>query len=147
MLKSLGVAGDTSSTVTLLESLDDLTAEIVADLYLAHFGAETLTIRCCSTVTPLQLGREAVNNPAAELRPVDADPGSEAAARVDFAKAVLAELDTRKRRLGVLGYDDLLSRLAAALDTDHSPAQARMRHVGRSSWWTSSRTPTGCNGR
>ncbi len=76
----------------------------------------------------LKLAREAVNNPAAELRPRDADPGSEAAARVDFAKDVLAELDTRKRRLGVLGYDDLLSRLAAALDTDDSPARARMRH-------------------
>ncbi len=39
---------------------------------------------------------------------------------------VLAELEIRKRRLGVLGYDDLLSRLAAALDADDSPAQLRM---------------------
>src|ERR1700712_4626605 len=38
VLKSLGVAGDTASNVTLLESLDDLTNEIVDDLYLAHFG-------------------------------------------------------------------------------------------------------------
>ena len=127
MLKSLGVAGDTSSTVTLLESLDDLTAEIVDDLYLAHFGQER-DDPVLQYEPALKLAREAVNNPAAELRPLDPEPGSEAAARVDFAKAVLAELDTRKRRLGVLGYDDLLSRLAAALDTDDSPARARMRH-------------------
>src|ERR1700744_2235285 len=38
VLKSLGVAGDTASSVTLLESLNELTAEIVDDLYLARFG-------------------------------------------------------------------------------------------------------------
>jgi exodeoxyribonuclease V beta subunit len=68
-----------------------------------------------------------VNNPATELRPRAAEAGSQAAVRVEFAKEVLAELETRKRRLGVLGYDDLLSRLAAALDTDDSPARVRMR--------------------
>ena len=45
------------------------------------------------------------------------EAGSQAAVRVEFAKEVLAELETRKRRLGVLGYDDLLSRLAAARAT------------------------------
>ncbi|BBX48060.1 exodeoxyribonuclease V subunit beta [Mycobacterium cookii] len=127
VLKSLGVAGDTASNVTLLEGLDDLTAEIVADLYLAHFGQQR-DDPILEYGPALKLAHEAVGNPAAELRPRDADPGSEAAARVDFAKDVLAELETRKRRLGVLGYDDLLSRLAAALDTNDSPARARMRH-------------------
>lgn len=127
VLKSLGVAGDTASNVTLLESLGDLTAEIVDDLYLAHFGQER-NDPVLQYGAALKLAREVVNNPAAELRPLGPDPGSEAAARVDFAKDVLAELDNRKRRLGVLSYDDLLSRLAAALDTDDSPARARMRH-------------------
>ena len=36
--ESLGVAGDTDSGVTLVESLDDLVTEVVDDLYLAHFG-------------------------------------------------------------------------------------------------------------
>jgi exodeoxyribonuclease V beta subunit len=127
VLKSLGVAGDTASNATLLESLDDLTTEIVDDLYLAHFGQER-----DDPILPygaaLKLAREVVNNTAADLRPRDPDPGSEAAARVDFAEDVLVELENRKRRLGVLSYDDLLSRLAAALDTDDSPARARMRH-------------------
>lgn len=40
VLRSLGVAGDTAASVTLLDSLDDLVTEIVDDLYLAHFGQE-----------------------------------------------------------------------------------------------------------
>jgi exodeoxyribonuclease V beta subunit len=126
VLRSLGVAGDTAANVTLLESLDELVAEIVDDLYLAHFGQgrqdPALQYR-----DALKLAREVVNNPATELRPRDAEGGSQAAVRVEFAKQVLAELETRKRRLGVLGYDDLLSRLAAALDTGDSPARVRMR--------------------
>jgi exodeoxyribonuclease V beta subunit len=125
VLKSLGVAGDTAANVTLLESLDDLVAEIVDDLYLAHFGQER-----DDPVLPygaaLKLAREVVNNPATELRPRDPEPDSQAAVCVGFAKDGLAELEIRKRRLGVLGYDDLLSRLATALDTDDSPAQVRM---------------------
>src|SRR5246500_3884760 len=125
VLKSLGVAGDTAASVTLLESLDELVAEIVDDLYLAHFGQQrddpVLQYR-----DALRLAREVVKNPSTELRPRDPEPGSRAAARVGFAEEVLAELDTRKRRLGVLGYDDLLSRLADALATDDSPARARM---------------------
>jgi exodeoxyribonuclease V beta subunit len=126
VLKSLGVAGDTDASATLLESLDELVAEIVDDLYLAHFGQErddpVLSYR-----DALRVAREVVNNPSTDLRPHDAEPGSRAAICVDFAKAVLAELDTRKRRLGVLSYDDLLIRLADALVTDDSPARVRMR--------------------
>jgi exodeoxyribonuclease V beta subunit len=125
VLKSLGVAGDTAASVTLLESLDELVAEIVDDLYLAHFGQQR-DDPVLQYSAALRLAREVVNNPAAELRPRDPEPDSQAAVSVGFAKDVLAELEIRKRRLGVLGYDDLLSRLAAALDTDDSPAQVRM---------------------
>ena len=45
---------------------------------------------------------------------------------VDFAKDVLAELEIRKRQRGILGYDDLLTRLKDALAADDSPAQPRM---------------------
>src|SRR6185369_17194232 len=40
VLRSLGVAGDTDSGVTLVESLDELVTEIVDDLYLRHLGRE-----------------------------------------------------------------------------------------------------------
>ena len=126
VLKSLGVAGDTDAGVTLVEDLDALVTEIVDDLYLAHFGQQrddpVLTYR-----DALRIAREVVNNPSTELRPREPQPGSRAAICVAFANDVLAELDTRKRRRGILGYDDLLIRLAAALDATDSPARVRMQ--------------------
>ena len=125
VLKSLGVAGDSDAGVTLVESLDDLTSEIVDDLYLAHFGQErddpVLTYK-----DALRLAREVVNHPSTELRPLEPDPDTRAKVCVGFAKDVLAEMNTRKRRLGILGYDDLLTRLADALKAGDSPAQVRM---------------------
>lgn len=125
VLRSLGVAGDTAASVTLLDSLDDLVTEIVDDLYLAHFGQER-DDPALHYSEALRLAREVVNNPSTQLRPRDPDPDSRAAICLRFANDVLAELDTRKRRLGVLGYDDLLTRLADALATDNSPARLRM---------------------
>ncbi len=46
---------------------------------------------------------------------------------MSFANAVRTEMERRKRRLGVLSYDDLLSQLADALEPDGSPAAERMR--------------------
>ena len=125
VLKSLGAAGDTDAGVTLLEDLNDLVTEIVDDLYLAHFGRDR-DDPLLSYREGLRIARAVVANPATQLRPCDPEPGSRAAVCVAFAKDVLAELERRKRRRGVLGYDDLLIRLAAALDTDDSPARARM---------------------
>lgn len=125
VLRSLGVAGDTAASVTLLDNLDDLVTEIVDDLYLAHFGQER-DDPALHYSEALRLAREVVNNPSTQLRPRDPDPDSRAAVSLRFANDVLAELDTRKRRLGVLGYDDLLTRLAEALAADGSPARLRM---------------------
>ncbi len=126
VLKSLGVAGDSDSGVTLVESLDELVAEIVDDLYLRHFGHER-DDPLLSHADALRLAREVVNHPATELRPTDPPADSRAKVCVGFAKDVLGELETRKRRRGILGYDDLLTRLADALGADGSPAQSRMR--------------------
>ena len=46
---------------------------------------------------------------------------------MDFAHEVRTEVDRRKRRLGILSYDDLLGRLADALTDDDAPARQRMR--------------------
>src|SRR5258707_4505555 len=90
VLRSLGVAGDTDAGVTLVESLDELTNEIVDDLYLRHFGRER-DDPPLAYQDALRLAREVVNNPATELRPKDPRPASRAAARVSFANAVPAE--------------------------------------------------------
>ncbi|WNG95353.1 exodeoxyribonuclease V subunit beta [Mycobacterium sp. ITM-2016-00318] len=125
VLKSLGVAGDSDSGVTLVESLDELVGEIVDDLYLRHFGQER-DDPLLSHADALKLAREVVKHPATELRPKEPPPDSRAAVCVAFAKDVLAELEVRKRRRGVISYDDLLTRLADALDADDSPAALRM---------------------
>ncbi len=130
VLASLGVAGDSDAGVTLVESLDELVGEVVDDLYLRRFGhakdAPVLTREAA-----LVLAREVVGNPHTTLTPEQPEPGTVAEVRVGFAREVLGELERRKRRLGILGYDDLLTRLAAALATPDAPARERMRRRWR----------------
>ena len=126
VLKSLGIAGDTSAGVELVESLDDLLVRVVDDLYLAQFGSQRDEV-ALSYPDALKLARVVISDPYAQLRPQDPEPGSAAEIRLRFVNAVSAELELRKRRLGVLGYDDLLRRLAGALEPEDSPARDRMR--------------------
>ena len=129
VLRSLGVAGDTDAGATLVEDLDQLTTEVVDDLYLARFAGQRTPP--WSRDVALRIAREVVGDPRAVVEPhlaLAEAPDSEAAARVQFALDVLAEIDVRKRRLGVLSYDDLLVQLADALADEDAPARARMRH-------------------
>jgi exodeoxyribonuclease V beta subunit len=126
VLDSLGVAGDSDSRTTLVEDLSELTDEVVDDLYLRAFAFrddQPLFNRAVAG----EIARAVVTDPQARIEPAQADPESPAGRRVGFARAVRAELDRRKRLLGILSYDDLLSQLARALDRDDSPARARMR--------------------
>ena len=130
VLRSLGVAGDSDAGLTLVESLDELVGEIVDDLYLQRFGQQK-AVPVLTRAAALALAREVVANPHTTLTPEDPDSGTPAAVRVGFARDVLTELEHRKRRLGILGYDDLLSRLADALERDDAPARERMRRRWR----------------
>jgi exodeoxyribonuclease V beta subunit len=123
VLRSLGVAGDTDTRAELVEDLTDLVTEVVDDLYLTRFAgtAEPPFDRARA----LTVARSAMADPQAV--PVATGGSDAAAARLEFAQAVLAEVDRRKRRLGVLSYDDLLTRLAHALERPDSPARDRMR--------------------
>lgn len=125
VLGSLGVAGDSDAAVELVESLDELITEVVDDLYLSRFGRER-DQPGLGYEQALRLARAVVGNPSTELRPRDPEPGTRAALCVDFAQAVAAEMEIRKRRRGILGYDDLLSRLASALADPEAPARHRM---------------------
>lgn len=130
VLKSLGVAGDTAIGVRLQESLDDVVTEIVDDLYLADFGGEE-DDPPLKYPQALKLAREVLDDPCAQLRPTDPEPGSAADVRLRFAAKVKTELEHRKRRLRIMSYDDLLTRLAKALDAPDSPARERMRRRWR----------------
>ncbi|MBS9534968.1 exodeoxyribonuclease V subunit beta [Mycobacterium sp. M1] len=126
VLKSLGVAGDTDETLTLVESLSDLVGEIVDDRYLAHFGQDD-NPPPFNREEAVKLAERVVEEPVAQWRPAVADPDSTAAARLAFAEEVRNELDHRKRRLGILGYTDLLTLLRDALQRTDSDAAERMR--------------------
>ena len=125
VLRSLGVAGDTDAQATLVDDLDDLLREVVDDVYLRTVGGQDEPP--FGPADALRLARAAVGDPQARLEPGEAEPDSLPGRRRAFAAAVRAELDVRKRRLGVLGYDDLLSQLAAALREEDAPARQRMR--------------------
>ncbi len=129
VLRSLGVAGDTDSAATLVEDLEQVTSEVVDDLYLARFAGTQTPM--WSRGEAVEIARAVVDDPRAHVEPLAVlteAPDSVAAARVRFAQDVLDEVARRKRRLGVLSYDDLLSQLADALADDAAPARARMRH-------------------
>ncbi len=126
VLRSLGVAGDTETGAELVEDLDDLVVEVVDDLYVRGF-ARSADPPAFDRRTALEVARAAVGDPQARLTDAGSEPGSVRQRRVHFARAVRDELAVRKRRLGLLSYDDLLSRLADALEADDSPARTRMR--------------------
>lgn len=129
VLRGLGVAGDTDAGATLVEDLEQLTGEVVDDLYLARFAGEQRPP--WSRAEALEIARAVVDDPRARVEPLavlEEALDSVAAGRVRFALDVLAEVERRKRRLGVLSYDDLLSQLADALADVDAPARDRMRH-------------------
>jgi exodeoxyribonuclease V beta subunit len=133
VLKSLGVAGDTDTGAALVESLDDLVSQIVDDLYLAHFGSQRDEV-ALSHREALTLARTAVEDPCAQLRPQHPDPRSGAGVRLRFATDVLEQLELRKRRLGIFSYNDLLSRLANALESAPGAADSAARERMRRRW-------------
>ena len=125
VLGSLGIAGDLEPDTTLVEEVHDLVDEVVDDLYVRRFhrgGALDL-----SRDEALAIARAAIANPTAPLEPRDAPPNSIAAMRVRLAGAARDELDRRKRRAGLMTYDDLLTRLRAVLAADGSGAAAARR--------------------
>ncbi len=125
VLKSLGVAGDSDAGVQWSRTWTMLVAEIVDDLYLEHFGRLTRSGPRSATSDALEMARadrrQAVRPSCG--RPIP-QPESEAAVRLTFARDVVkAELEHRKRVRGILGYDDLLTRLAHALDGRRHPGR------------------------
>ena len=131
VLESLGVAGDTDSRARLVEDLDDLVKETVDDLYLRAFAFDEGGL-VFTYSEALSIARDAVKDPQARLQPEGEDRTAPVGRRVSFARAVRKELDRRKRRLGILSYDDLLSQLRDALwSSSVLPPAERMRQRWR----------------
>ncbi|MBE7188637.1 UvrD-helicase domain-containing protein [Jatrophihabitans endophyticus] len=126
VLVTLGIAGDIDADAVLVERFDDLVDETVDDLYLRKWAATG-----GPTMTPADaraLAHTVIDDPQAVLVP-DAEPGDEspAAVRRRFADKIRSEVEARKRRANVLGFDDWLSRLRDTLVDPHTAPAATKR--------------------
>ncbi|MBD5829378.1 UvrD-helicase domain-containing protein [Janibacter melonis] len=126
VLRGLGVAGDTDPRARLVEDLTDLRDEVVDDLYLRGFAASEGP-PAFSREEAGAIARVVVEHPHSTISPHELPGATVAARKLRFAHLVRDEMTRRKRRLGVLSFDDLLSELADALADDTSPARQRMR--------------------
>jgi exodeoxyribonuclease V beta subunit len=123
VLGGLGIAGDLEPETVLAEDITELIDEVVDDLYVRRFhggGAPPFT-----RAEAGEIARVVIAHPGAPL--VEAT-GPIPQMRRRLALAVRAELELRKRRLGVMTYDDLLTRLDDTLTGVGGPAaSARLR--------------------
>jgi exodeoxyribonuclease V beta subunit len=128
VLSGLGLAGDVERDATFVEDLSDLVEEIVDDFYIRKF-CRTEASPAFNRAEALRIARKAVDNPFSPLEPRDAPDGSTPALRRRLAEAVRLEVELRKRRAGVLTYDDLLVCLRNTLDdaTHGAATGARLR--------------------
>ncbi len=120
MLAELGTVGDLEPGTAFVENVTDLIEEVLGDLYVRRFqghgGAPF------DRAEALEIARAAVFNPTAALEPSKAHPQSTAAMRFRLAGAVRDELDRRKRRMAIMTYDDLLTRLNDTLGGESGEA-------------------------
>jgi exodeoxyribonuclease V beta subunit len=121
VLGGLGMAADVEGE--LVDDPTDLVDEVVDDLYVRRFLREDRP-----AITREEAGRVAriaVENPVAPIEPRDAPDHTVAAMRRRLAEAVRDEFAVRKRRAGVLAYDDLLTELDNVLRGDRGEEVAR----------------------
>ena len=119
VLAGLGVAGDVERETTFVEDIGDLVDEVVDDLYVRKFHLDEDT--AFGRAEAARIARIAIENPATPIAPA---AGEVPEMRRRLALAARAELELRKRRLAVMTYDDLLSRLDETLAGDGGQAAA-----------------------
>ncbi len=126
VLSGLGTAGDSDAAAVLVENLDDLTVEVVEDLYLRKWGRAGAGVPPLSVTEATTLAHAVIRDGLAELvaegNPKDDTPEL----RLRFAQAIRQEVERRKRDRHLLSFDDLLTRLQATLaDPRSGPAAAQ----------------------
>lgn len=126
VLAELGTIGDLDPATEFVEDVSDLLEQSLDDLYVRRFHRrEAARFRRAEA---LRIARAAVHSPMAALEPRDEPTDSTAAMRYRLARAVRAELEQRKRRLAIMTYDDLLTRLNGTLSGPNAAeARARLR--------------------
>ena len=113
VLAELGTVGDLEPGTMFVEDVSDLVNEALDDFYVRRFLREDQV--AFDRDEALKIAREAVFNPMAALEPQDEPDGSKPDMRYRLASRIRDEVERRKRRLSVMTYDDLLTRLNGAL--------------------------------
>lgn len=120
VLGGLGVLGDLDPDYEFSEDLSELTRQVTDDLYVWRFHSEEDPALSASKAR--EVANVAISHP--ELPLADAS-GELPQMRRRLAEKARDLFDDRKRQIGVLGFDDLLTRLVAALDGPHEEEVAR----------------------
>jgi exodeoxyribonuclease V beta subunit len=110
VLGGLGIAGDLEDEATFVEDLSDLTTEVIDDLYVRKYR-ETIAPSLRFSDAAAIARRSITTFTAAIAQPAGGGYDEHAA----LAQKARDELESRKRRLGVMSYDDLVQRLRQAL--------------------------------
>jgi exodeoxyribonuclease V beta subunit len=123
VLGELGTLGDTDPDASIVEDLDDLTEQVIDDLYVRAFLRDTAP--AFDRMHAGKIARFAIEHPTATIHPIAPGPGSVAERRARLAARARVELEMRKRGLSVMSYDDLLVRLRDVLLGPHAEAAIR----------------------
>ncbi|MBO0769015.1 MAG: UvrD-helicase domain-containing protein, partial [Solirubrobacterales bacterium] len=131
MLIELGTHGELEPGVQLIEHVDDLRSQVVDDLYVRRFWKQPGTPLLDRAQAGL-VAEAADRYQDAVLHPLKEPDGAAPAMRLRLAHAVRQELRARKRALGLITYDDLVSALYKTLtkspDRDAALKQLRNRY-------------------
>ena len=119
VLSGLGITGDLEPDVAFVEDISDLVDEVVDDLYIRRFRKEGSPP--FKRAEAARIARLAIENPSDEIVSSDAPVPK---LRAGLAQAARDELERRKRAMAVMTYDDLVTRLRAALAGPRGPATA-----------------------
>ena len=109
VLAELGTVGDLDRETAFVEDVSELLEQALDDLYVRRFHRREAAR--FKRAEALKIARAAVDNPMAALEPREEPTDSTPAMRYRLARAVRSELEQRKRRLAIMTYDDLLTRL------------------------------------
>ena len=127
MLEQLGLAGDSDPHATVVESIDDLIAQVTDDLYLRDFAAWNSPTTRITPAAARKFVYVAISDRQALLAPENEPVDSVAGQRVALSVAARTEVDRRKRAAGIRHFDDLLVLLRDALTDPHHGAAAADR--------------------
>ncbi len=121
VLDSLGTLAETDPGVSFVDSVDDLTREVIDDLYVRRFYRDHDGLTMPRDEAE-RIARIAIENPLAPIHPAEPRDGTLAAMRRRLALAARNELEHRKRAGALMTHDDQLTRLLATLTGEHGAA-------------------------